>query len=157
MDNLDFEKYKQILKNEIIYKIRAVELLADYFACNKDDLFYLFQKNKFPQKGKITDKILFFFHGLGCTVKNEEEGWNSTLEFGPKGETLAFDKGTICHILSVHMDYCDELIKLLIENNIIKFANKELYNLLKENPNYNDWNSEEEEIDAIVADRFVVM
>ena len=157
MQDLNFKKYKLLLNNEIIYKRKAIKLLIDFFSCRQNDLYYLFQQGEFPQKGKITDKILFFFHGLGCTVKNEEEGWSSTLEFGPNGKALAFDKGTLCYLLSVHMDACDDFIKKLQKENIIKLADEKLYSLLQENPNFNDWSSEEEEIDASVADKFVVI
>ena len=155
MNNVRFKHCKSILGNKVFYKKKAVQLLVNFFNCNEDDLFYLFQKGKFPQKGKIKEDVFFFFHGLGCTVKNEEEGWSSSLEFGPKGKTLSFDKGTLCYILSVHMDKCDEFIESLLQQNIIKIADKELYDFIQKNPNFREWSSEEEEIDAIVADRFV--
>jgi hypothetical protein len=157
MNDYNTEKYKTILNEQLIYKRKAVLLLTKYFQCDEKDLFYFYIKGKFPDTGKIADKIYFFFHGLECSVKNEEENWKIDLEFGPTGNVLAFDKGTICYLLNEKIDVCDNLIDYLVGEKIIKLINKELYVLMNTYPTYNSWVSLEEEIDASVADRYMVV
>lgn len=151
------EKYQTILNEQLIYKRKAILLLTNYFNCDEKDLFYFYIKGQFPDTGKISDKIYFFFHGLGCTVKNEEENWIIDLEFGPMGNVLAFDKGTICYLLNEKLDVCENLIDYLMGKKIIELINKELYEQMRICPKYNNWVSEEEEIDASVADRYMVI
>ena len=151
------KKYKTILAEQLVYKRKAVLLLTAYFKCDEKDLFYFYIKGKYPETGKITDKIFFFFHGLGCSIKNEEENWAIDLEFGPKGNALAFDKGTICYLLNEKMNVCDDFINYLVDEKIIKLINEELYMLVKAYPKYNSWVSIEEDIDASVADRYMVI
>jgi hypothetical protein len=157
MKYYDIERYKTILAEQLAYKRKAVQLLTKYFKCDEKDLFYLYMKGKYPEIGQIADKINFFFHGLGCSVSNKEENWTIDLEFGPQGNALAFDKGTICHLLNEKVDDCDSFIDYLVAENIIKLIDKELYMLIKTYPQYNSWISEKEEIDASVADRYMVI
>ena len=152
---LNIKKIRNILEKQLKYKKDALKLLSKHFQCNDDELYYFYQKRKISQIGKIDKDISYFFHGLECSLKNNKEQWSVTLEFGPKGKTLSFDKGTLCYILSVHMDKCDEFIESLLQQNIIKMADKELYDFIQKNPNFREWSSEEDEMDAIVADRFV--
>jgi len=154
---LNIKKIKSILYEQLLYKKVASKLLAKHFNCKESELFYLYQKNQLPQTGHLSKDIHYFFHGLECSMKNDKEGWNITLDFGPKGNTLAFDMGTLCYELSIDMRNCDHFIQILLQNNVIKLADEKLYNLLKDNPNFNDWHSEEEEIDAMVADRFILI
>jgi len=114
-------------------------------------------------------------------VKNEKENWGVSLEFGPNGQAIAIDRGTILYLCKEAYDENDitpsELIEYLLKNNIIKLANQELYDYIRANSDlFNlksypvhtvlepmeansrlEWSSEEEEIDATVADRFVLV
>ncbi len=157
MKHCNIEKYKTILNQELEYKRKAILLLTKYFHCDKEKLFYHFMKGDLPETGVIDNKTYFFFHGLGCSIKNEKENYKVDLEFGPKGNTLAFDKGTICHLLNEKIDICDEFISCLIDKKIIKLIDEKLYKLVKNYPKYKDWTSIEEEIDASVADRYMVI
>lgn len=155
---LNRQTIKNTLEEQLRYKRIASELLSKHFHCKESELYYLYQRGQWSQTGRINKDIRYFFHGLECSIKNDKEEWSVTLEFGPKGKTLAFDKGTLCYTLSIHIDNCDDIIQILLQKNIIKFANEKLFNLLEENPNFNNWHSEEEEeIDATVADRFIVV
>jgi len=98
------KKCRAILSKNIEKRKQAVVLLSEYFQCSTKEIYYKYQKGEFPQKGKITDKIFFFFHGLGCTVKNEEEGWSVSLEFGANGHATAIDAGTILLVSKLHLE-----------------------------------------------------
>ena len=151
------EKYKAVLAEQLAYKRKAVLLLTEYFQCDEKDLFYSYMEGKYPEMGKITDKIYFFFHGLGCSMKNKEENWEIDLEFGPKGNALAFGKETICYLLNEKVGACDSFIDYLVAENIIKRIDKKLYALTRTYQKYNSWVSVQKEIDASVADRYMVV
>ena len=153
------EKCRMILSANSKLRVKASILLSKHFKCLESELYYKYQKGEFPYKGQITNNIFFFFHGLGCSVKNDKENWSISLEFGPKGNAHAFDAGTILYLCDEAYDGNDikpyRLIEYLVQNNVIQLADKELYDFIQKNPNFREWSSEEEEIDATVADRFI--
>ena len=59
--------------------------------------------------------------------------------------------------LNEKMNVCDDFINYLVDEKIIKLINEELYMLVKAYPKYNSWVSIEEDIDASVADRYMVI
>jgi len=153
------EKYRKILLENIKKRKKAINLLSKYFKCNDDEVYYKFIMGELPDKGKISDGIYFFFHGLGCSVKNDQENWSVSLEFGPNGEALALDEGTIRYLCydNYNEDYDikpDKLIGCLVENGIIRLADERLYNLTKKNFNLNDL-SDKETMDLSVAHRYI--
>ena len=156
---LNIEKIRNILEQQLKYKKVASKLLSKYFHCNQDELYYFYQKGKWSQIGQINKDVSYFFHGLECSIKNDKEQWSVTLEFGPKGKTHAFDAGTILYLCDEVYDENDikpsNLIEYLVQNNVIQLADKKLYDFIQKNPNFREWSSDKEEIDATVADRYV--
>ena len=155
------EKCKVILSENIKIRVKASELLSKHLKCLKTELYYKYQMGAFPHRGQITNNIFFFFHGLGCSIKNDEENWSISLEFGPNGEASAIDAGTILYLCDKTYDKNDikpsKLIEYLVQNNVIQLVNKKLYDFIQKNPNFREWNSDKEEIDATVADKFIVI
>lgn len=155
MQKPDKKELRTKIQSYVKDKELASSVLADHFNCKKEEIFYKFLKKEIAESGITDTGEKFFFHGYGCTVKNDQKGWEVDLEFGPRGETRAFDKYTLCHFLGYQVDECESVISFLSDVNLIELADPELYSLMSDNPQ-NIWGSEEEEIDACVSDRYVM-
>ncbi|MCP4287960.1 MAG: hypothetical protein GY792_26575 [Gammaproteobacteria bacterium] len=154
MDKL-ISNYRKKLQEITNQKQKASMVLAKLFNCEPEEIFYKFVSNELPESGKSDDGLRYFFHGYGCTVTNEIEGWKIDLEFGPNGETCAFDKFTICHLLQAKSANCQLLIDTLMENGAVKLVDESLFSIVKVGGNNQVWKSREQEIDACVADRYM--
>lgn len=147
--------YKNGLNEYLEKKQEALELLAETLGLDSNVLFYEYMRGNIPETGIIKNNKSFHFHGLGCSVVDRTIDSIVDLEFGPKGQALAFDKGTICYILDITLE-CDELINILQRNNIITLADRELYEIWLSNQEQ-IFENEYDEIDISVADRYILL
>lgn len=154
--NIDTEKVAVFLRPFVNLKEYAASRLAKHFGCGSKLLFYKHLNGELLEEGATKTGESFLFHGYGCSVKNDKEEWSVDLEFGPKGIVSAFDKHSLCHLLNYEDAKCDRLINQLSEKKIIQLCDYELYRILSDNPDFNNWRSTEQEMDACVADRYML-
>ncbi len=140
----------------VMLKKKAMEELSRNVGFSAEEIFYRFMKSELPERGSFEDGTVYFYHGMGCSIKNELEGWETELEFGPRGQYHAFDKYTLCHELGFTVGECESVISELESDGIILLADAEFFELTKRQPRNIRWESEEDDIDACVADRYVV-
>ena len=148
----DIGKLHQIVRDKTL----SSRFLAEHFECNPSDLFYFFLQKKLDVSGVMSNGVSFFFHGYGCKVVSSQHDLNVELEFGPKGNALAFDQYTLCNLLKHDVNGCPDFISELLDKKVIALADEELYQILADNPAFDAWRSFEEEMDACVVDRYVV-
>lgn len=149
--------YKLLLLTIVANKKKASEMLSNHFDCKSTELFYKYLKNDFPDSGRIKEDTAFLFHGYGCSVSSKIEGWKVDLEFGPKGNTLAFDQYTICHECKIEHEKCHDFIQMLIRHNIIRLVDEKLNALMSINSESRGKLSELEDMDLCVADRYILI
>jgi hypothetical protein len=155
--NLDKDQVIQKIRSTNKEKEKAVSRLAKHFGIDGNKVFYEYMKGNLPDTGQCDDQTIFFFHGLGCSLNNNIENWSIDIEFGPKGEYAAYDKYTLCKILDFSIDECESLISVLMNDGVIRLADKGLFEKLNLSNVENSWSSVEEEIDVSVADRVVLI
>jgi len=155
MNKFEINELKKELVRHLEMKKQAVDILTRGLNIESTEIFYKYIKGELPESGILLDGNSFFFHGLGCSVNIKALKKSVDLEFGPNGQVLAFDKGTICHILG-QMSKCDVLIKNLEEENIIALADQRLYEILCSG-NREQVQNEYEDIDLSVADRYILV
>ena len=157
MVDLDKNEINARLSNLVKLKERAALRIAHHMKLDPREIFYEYMRGNLPNSGVLKDDTSFFFHGLGCSVKNDSEHWKVELEFGPQGAFQAFDKYTLCNHLGFSVDECDDAISDLIKCGFIRLVDEELFKLINEQPDYTAWISEKQEIDATVADRYILV
>lgn len=157
MIDLDENNVRRILSEITALKRKGILRLCEHFKVSKKSIFYDYMKGRLPDKGSFDDGTIFMFHGLGCSIKNETEGWKTEIEFGPGGAYYAFDKYTLCHQLGFPLNKCDDVISILEKSSLIRLADEKLYSLTGEARPGHEFTSENEEIDASVADRYVFL
>lgn len=132
---------------------QAARKLAVGLGMAPEELFYAYIRGQLPDQRGVVGDLRYYFHGLGCSVK-DADGIGVELEFGPHGRYDAFDKYTVCHDLGFHVDQCDSVIGALEKQGVIKLVDPQLLNRAKAKTGLE---SEVDQIDASVADRYVVV
>ncbi|MEE4259530.1 MAG: hypothetical protein V2I62_07220 [Bacteroidales bacterium] len=155
------DKVKNIyvmLLNLVVLKKKAIARVSKSLQIPAENIFYEYMKGNIDESGELEDGCVYFFHGYGCTIKNDIENWKVDLEFGPCGQFYAFDKYTICHEAGFPVDSCDNVIDLLLDNDLIKMAGHNSSQISENNSSkHSELSSENERIDVAVADRYVLI
>ncbi len=137
---------RQKLLDIVKVKGVAISRLANHLGVEAKNIFYEYMKGNLPEKGVADDGTKFFFHGLGCSIKDLKGAWEVEIEFGPHGTYTAFDKYTLCHQLGAAISDCDKFISGLKQAGLIKAC---------DDCGADDLTDDEKEIDAAVADRLI--
>ena len=88
---MDFETLSTILQDQV----KAAKDLAQSLGVPLEQLYYKWSKGEIQQVGKIDDERSYFFHGLDCSVKNQQTGEKIEICFAAHGRTDGFDEETL--------------------------------------------------------------
>ena len=124
--NLEKENIRNKLHELLAIKRIAIQRLASHFCVPEKWIFRCHMTLTVPFTGVMPDGTRFYFHGLGCTITNKNEGWTTDLEFGFYGETELFNKYTLCILFGLTIDDCDQFIDFLESNGLVKLADENL-------------------------------
>jgi hypothetical protein len=146
------EKKCAVMREKLLEMVKlkgvAISRVSSHLNVSVEDIFYEYMKGAVPESGVTEDGTRFFFHGLGCSVKNPNEGLDVEIEFGPMGNYAAFDRYTLCHLFGRTVSECDEFISKLESEGLIEFAGQEV-------SGDSGLCAERNEIDSLVSDRIV--
>lgn len=154
MEQLDVKAALQRISSEVSRRAAAANALSAALGLEKQNIFYEYVKGNLPDRGVVGDDGDFFFHGLGCSVRVSASEAPTELEFGPGGDPCALDPGSLCHLLGISVDDGQAVLSELSGLDAIRLAAPDLAQMIQSGANLT-WASQEQEIDAMVADRYV--
>lgn len=144
----------------------VAEILSSGIAVPVGGLFYKWIRSEIEQDGVLGQGWKYFFHGLDCTLGNEETGEAVRLEFGPEGRVDCFTKSVLVDMKKSDLYYAKanagELFDSLCDDGYIGYVNSHLHqkiSTLNEEglSQYMNSLSDEEQMDAMVSDRLVLI
>jgi hypothetical protein len=143
----------------------VAELLSSELKLSVDNLFYKWIRLEVEQVGDFGNGWKYYFHGLDCTLGNEETGENTRLEFAPQGRVDGFTKSVLVDMkgsdLYYEKDNASVLFDVLFDEGYVDYVDAEFHQKVS-SLDENEWRqyrgtlSDERLMDAMVSDRLVL-
>ncbi len=147
----------EYLQKQKCEKIKAICILENFLNTAREEIYYEYIRGNIPQHASSASMVKYYFHGNDCHVTDGVI--NAQIEFGPKGETLGFDKYNLCYPLNKKIQKINLLISTLVSTSKVKIIDDDLYKL-SQNKHMGIILSDlsvEEQIDLVIADRYILI
>lgn len=144
---------------------KVAGLLSDALGIPVAGLFYAWIRSEVEQVGEFGKGWRYFFHGLDCTLGNDQSGEKARLEFGPQGRVDTFTESVLLQMQDSDLYYgkanAKDLFQELCESNYVGYVDYSLHERVstlgeRELDEYMKTLSDEKQMDAMVCDRLAL-